>query len=96
MISLYTIKKNLCVVLEIIDSVKIDYCLKIMSRNTFSEPQLVFKPMLKQELVSSIFSLKRPRGRFSLLSAMSISVFVCVYVCAIAKHPLPGALETSG
>ena len=39
-----------------------------------------------------LFSLNLPSGRFSLLVAMS----VCLSVCAIAKRPLPGVLETSG
>ena len=41
-------------------------------------------------------SQHRPLGRFSLLVAMFVCVSVCVSVCAIAKHPLPEVVETSG
>ena len=43
-------------------------------------------------------TLNWPLGRFSILPEMSVCacVFVCLYVCATAKHPLPEIVENSG
>ena len=72
---------------------------KVWHRNqadTFTSGIVLHRGINLNSWAGLFFSLNRPLGRFSHGVAMSFCLSVCLSVCDNSKHPLPGALETSG